>query len=253
MAEHPWLKGDDPDLAAERSLLESLAARKPAPGTREQGWVALGAAIPGLAATASTAEVAAGASQSAAASGASAAAAKAGAGSLIAKILVGVSVIGAGAYWITGSVSESELPPVRAVVEPAIDEAPEPTPQAPSPMEAAEPERAAKPSPEVAAPLKRAQRPAAATSTASTLAEESRLLARARKLIQSGSAGQALEVLAESRSRFPRSILHQEREVLTIEALAKSGSTGAAKARADKFLERYPKSAHADKVRAFTQ
>jgi len=47
--------------------------------------------------------------------------------------------------------------------------------------------------------------------------------------------------------------LLQEREVLRIQALSASGSVSAAKARAKRFLERYPNSPYAAHVHAVLQ
>jgi hypothetical protein len=48
-------------------------------------------------------------------------------------------------------------------------------------------------------------------------------------------------------------VLYQEREVLTIEALGATGAFGAAKARAERFLKRYPKSPHAGRLQRFVE
>jgi outer membrane protein assembly factor BamD (BamD/ComL family) len=60
-------------------------------------------------------------------------------------------------------------------------------------------------------------------------------------------------VLRLSQSRYPRSVLYQEREVLTIEALGATGAAGAAHQRAERFLERYPSSPHAGKLKRFVE
>ena len=51
----------------------------------------------------------------------------------------------------------------------------------------------------------------------------------------------------------PRGILGQERTVLTIEALKKSGRGAAAAQRAAAFIEANPKSPYAERLRAYLQ
>ena len=56
-----------------------------------------------------------------------------------------------------------------------------------------------------------------------------------------------------SESRYPRSVLYQEREVLTIEALGATGASGAARQRAERFLKRHPNSPHAARLKWFVE
>jgi hypothetical protein len=86
---------------------------------------------------------------------------------------------------------------------------------------------------------------------ASQLREESRILGDARAALRSGDAATALEKLDAMGGRFPGGVLAQEREVLAIEALARAGQRAAATARAEAFLQAYPTSPHATKVRGF--
>lgn len=75
------------------------------------------------------------------------------------------------------------------------------------------------------------------------LAGELDLLARARRIV--GSAPErALQLTAEHARRYPHGVLAQEREVVAIDALARMGHTDLASARASRFAERYPDSAH---------
>lgn len=85
----------------------------------------------------------------------------------------------------------------------------------------------------------------------SRLREESALLGEARGALRSGNALHALALLDAARTRFPDGVLGQEREALTIEALARSGQTAAASARARAFLVAYPSSAHAERIQTF--
>ena len=98
------------------------------------------------------------------------------------------------------------------------------------------------------------ERPAPRQAAASsTLAEEGKLLAKARQLMQSGQVSPALELLQSSAQRYPKSVLSQEREVLTIEALAASGAAPAARQRAQRFLERYPASPYLARLQRFVE
>jgi hypothetical protein len=90
--------------------------------------------------------------------------------------------------------------------------------------------------------------PAAATNSADML-DESRIVAAARSALRSGNGAGALTLLSDAQRRFGNGVLSQEREVLTIEALQKSGQSAAATARARSFLASYPKSPYADRVR----
>ena len=86
-------------------------------------------------------------------------------------------------------------------------------------------------------------------SRASRLAEESRMVLEARNALRSGDPGAALRLLEAARIAFPDGGLVQEREALTIEALARSGQREVASRRAEAFLRDYPKSPHAADVR----
>lgn len=88
---------------------------------------------------------------------------------------------------------------------------------------------------------------------ASRLREENQLLGDARSALRGGDPAEALKKLDAAGGRFPDGVLAQEREVLAIEALAKSGQRSAASARASAFLAAHPTSPHATKVRSFVQ
>jgi hypothetical protein len=85
------------------------------------------------------------------------------------------------------------------------------------------------------------------------LLEESRRLAEARDALRRGDASGALAQLADLQRAVPGGILGQEREALAIEALAKSGRSAEAQARARAFLQAYPQSPHAARVEAFAR
>jgi hypothetical protein len=84
------------------------------------------------------------------------------------------------------------------------------------------------------------------------LREESLSVLEIRRVLRAGDATAALGLLERARVRFPHPVLGQEREALTIEALARSGAAEVAERRASAFLRAYPKSPYAADVRAFT-
>jgi hypothetical protein len=82
------------------------------------------------------------------------------------------------------------------------------------------------------------------------LAQESALLERARRALQSGNPKQALQTLSTASQRFPNGVLTQEREALWIEAMSAVGRTQEASDRARAFQRDYPDSPLADRVGA---
>jgi hypothetical protein len=86
-----------------------------------------------------------------------------------------------------------------------------------------------------------------ASAAASTLAEEHRLLRAARGALAT-EPKRALALAREHERRFPRGVLAQEREVITIQALAAMGEGEAARKKAEGFDEKYPGSPHRNRV-----
>ncbi len=72
------------------------------------------------------------------------------------------------------------------------------------------------------------------------------LMRRARAALDTPS--QALALIEEHRTRFPRGVLIQERELLRIEALVKLGRSEQARAAARRFRRSYPQSAHLSRI-----
>ncbi len=85
----------------------------------------------------------------------------------------------------------------------------------------------------------------------SALREESVAVLEIRRTLRAGDASGALRLLEQARQRFLHGALSQEREALSIEALAKSGSRDAAARKADAFLRAHPKSPYAADVQSF--
>lgn len=79
--------------------------------------------------------------------------------------------------------------------------------------------------------------------------DEPKLIERARKALGS-EPRRALALAQEHQRRFPGGALSVERDVIALEALARSGQTAEAKRRARAFEAKYPKSIHLPRVRA---
>jgi hypothetical protein len=90
-----------------------------------------------------------------------------------------------------------------------------------------------------------------ATATApnahDSLALEARLLSRARRALESEPA-EALKLTERHRRQFPRGVLSEEREVIAIKALLRTGHASAAAARQLRFRQRFPASPHANQM-----
>jgi hypothetical protein len=145
------------------------------------------------------------------------------------------------------------------------EEAPKPvvpTPIAPSadsdglPATAVEPIASAAPS--ATLPSRRRATPAPTSSAApappspgspgspgstTTVMEEHLLLRRARAALQTDPQA-ALALTREHERRFPQGMLIEEREVIAIEAMARSGSADDARTRLRRFKAEYPTSVH---------
>ncbi|MBX3225215.1 MAG: hypothetical protein KF795_32160, partial [Labilithrix sp.] len=78
---------------------------------------------------------------------------------------------------------------------------------------------------------------------------EVRLLERAQDALRSRPA-EALALADDHARRFPQGMLAQEREVIAIEALVKTGRTSDARARAARFKARFPGSSHTRRIDA---
>jgi hypothetical protein len=90
-----------------------------------------------------------------------------------------------------------------------------------------------------------------AESGANALLEESRALEASKNSLSRGDYDAAVSQLNAMEARFPMGILGQEREALLIEALWKSGQKRTASQRASEFLDRFPGSPHAARLRGF--
>jgi hypothetical protein len=173
-------------------------------------------------------------------------------GSVGAKVLAGVVGVGVlvGGVWL-GTRSEGphvQEPAVPVVVDVA-QEAPvplnvEPVLEPPTPVQSSkEVKESPRPPRNVVAPPP--------TESASSLAEEHRLLRAARGALPA-DPGRALALTREHERRFPRGVLAQEREVIAIRAMALMGDRDGARKKAEGFDEAYPGSPHRDRVNEVT-
>lgn len=99
-----------------------------------------------------------------------------------------------------------------------------------------------------------ARRAGAVSGTrADGLREQAAALDGARELLASGQPNAVLARLDEYDHRFAGGPLHEESQLLRIEALAHQGDHGAAASLARHFLKTYPASVHVDRVAAILQ
>ncbi|HVH42182.1 MAG TPA: hypothetical protein VM925_07550 [Labilithrix sp.] len=102
-------------------------------------------------------------------------------------------------------------------------------------------------------PRPRTTTPAAPTASADTFVAERRILDAARTALARGEATNALRSLAEHEKAFPTGALSEEREALFVRCLAEAGRTEEARARADRFRARWPRSLLLPAVEAAAQ
>jgi hypothetical protein len=88
-------------------------------------------------------------------------------------------------------------------------------------------------------------------SRASQLQEETKAVLAARQALRSNDATKALRLLEQARQKFRNGVLTEEREALTIDALARSGNRSRAEERAKAFLIAHPRSPHASDVQRY--
>lgn len=74
------------------------------------------------------------------------------------------------------------------------------------------------------------------------LASENALVSRAQAALARGRVGEALAAIAEHQRSYPRGQFVEEREALAVQALVRAGNLDAARARAERFRARYPRS-----------
>jgi hypothetical protein len=135
-------------------------------------------------------------------------------------------------------------PPAPATLAPA----PAPAPRASTSIaEPKAPLLEALPETRVSPPLERR-----AVKEPATTWDEPQLIERARKALASDPR-RALGLAQEHQRRFPSGALSLEREVIVIEALARSGQSAEARRRAGAFEANYPQSIHLPRIRALRE
>jgi hypothetical protein len=87
-------------------------------------------------------------------------------------------------------------------------------------------------------------------STAPSIKQEIDLVRGAQQRLNRGEPQAALALLAEHAQKFPSGVLWEEREASRVFALCQMGNAAGARALADAFVRRAPKSPFVDRVRA---
>jgi hypothetical protein len=127
----------------------------------------------------------------------------------------------------------------------AEQSAPAPAPQAPSALPelapVAEAEVGTPPAPALPARPLRTEPPEGRSADAA-LERERTLLERARAALARGRPELALQAAQQHEAEFPRGRLREERELLSIQALAAQGEHAAARKRAERFRRDFPHS-----------
>ena len=212
---------------AVRELLQSLREVAPGAGAGMQSWGAMAAkvaALPKVVPPPPPVELAPGIASHVAPALAQVIGGKLAAG------LVMAAFLGAGGYWYR---AEHRAP--SRLVNPAssaLIAAPIAVPLT----------SAAPPLPAVPALASAAPSPAFSSSHLSRLDAEASLVATVRRELRGGDPRAALGTLRQLQSQFPNGELRQERDVLTVEALAASGNSAAAKSKAAAFIAAHPSS-----------
>ena len=251
------------DAGLEGRLLRSAPSLEPAPSAQDELWkrlqVATAVAVAAGAVGAATATSGAAIGGQAAATAAPELAGSAGG---VAAKAMWLSVVKWGAIVAVGipalGGTYAAIQHHRAATEKKIEVA---APPRPAPPVETSREPAPLPDPAPVAPVTTtpppvlaphpahvAHRPEAADAR-SALRAESALLGDARAKLGAGSFRAALDDVARLGGQFPRGRLVQEREVVAIDALTGLGNHAAARARAQAFLERFPESPYAARVR----
>jgi hypothetical protein len=233
-----WLS-DGGGGAPEHELLASVREVRPPSDAKERAWRGIAASLAAGAAASSIAPSAA------AAATATKAASTIAASTLATKAVwtIAAGSLALGGYFAAQKAWPKAPEPERRapIVQPA------PVPQAPEANKillaapAAQLEEPREPEAARTAPRPKRKNP---------LAAESELITRARAALHAGDAAGAERFLRQMTAEFPRSVLEQEREVLSIELLAAKGDGEGAKQRARRFAAAHPNSPHSARLRS---
>jgi hypothetical protein len=282
-----WLEEGGSATPVERDLLRAGMALDPPPGAQDAIWGSIMANLPppggggpsggeGAAGKAAAGKAAAATKTAAVVKGGASSAGAAAGGGILTSALIGAgSAVVVIATYTVVTPSPPEPPPIHA---PALAAEPSPTSARPAggphvlvpepgatasasasaapsadPRPAAEARPASSGAAEAPSADPSAARAADAAARETQLREESQQVGEARDALRRGDAAGALGLLEQIRARFPAGVLGQEREALSIEALARSGRRADAAARAAAFLQAYPQSPLAARVQTFAQ
>jgi hypothetical protein len=255
----------DPERISKRSsglaaeLLRAGVDEQPSEVSVERTLAALG--VSGAVLTTTTAAAAAGGAQLSSATAVSAGGAKAATLTLLAK-WVGVGVVGGIGLASVATVAtapNSAEPAAHAsvVVAPAVSVAAKKPPPAPQPstavVAAEEPPVDVAPSPAVAPHVAPSAAPGVAPEpvleVGTPLAAEVAYVDRARALVASGQSAQGLALLRGYEHDFPEARLLPEVLFLQLETLERLGRRSEARAAAQRLVDGFPRSPHANRAR----
>jgi hypothetical protein len=261
-----WREIGSESTAFERALVEAARCSEPPAGASAAVWSGL-VARAGSGGSSSSPEGGSSAAPSATGLGGDVAGAlgnKAKAASLLTKLVVTAATAAVGAAVVLAAVrgrptlatdplewnftGANQVPSILA--SPHVGAVPRAIPETEALRDGALPSRTV-PSP--AASSDRDTAPAGPTVESSHLSEESLALLAARNLLRGGDARGALAKLDDLRGRFPNGRLAEEREALTIEALANAGQIARASDLAAAFVDAHSLSPLADRIRRFVR
>lgn len=83
-----------------------------------------------------------------------------------------------------------------------------------------------------------------------SLKQEHQLIASAKRALEQGNPDKALSVLATHEERFPNGLLTEERAALRVLALCERGDVDQARREQGRFLDKWPRSPHANRIRS---
>lgn len=158
--------------------------------------------------------------------------------------------VGAGVSYVSLTAGEVAPRPVASVAPVALA----PPPTSSSPVASAE-GPILRPESQLSAVPERAPvtAPHGGPATPVGIQEQVSLIDRARSAAASGQVGATLAALDEYHRRFPRGVLQQEAAMLRIEAMLARGDKATATRLGKRFLEQYPRSALAARVRSLLE
>lgn len=153
-------------------------------------------------------------------------------------------------FALGGIVGATAVVVFHPVAAPVVTPVPPPEGSVAPPPSAVAPSGSATIEPAPPSSVKRGGQPLSSASSGDTLRAERAIIDDARSKLAAGETGAALVRLEEHARRFPKARLEEEREALSIQALANMGGHRDARARAKVFHERWPTSVYGPAVDA---